>query len=444
MSYQKLIKSYSFFIIILFIAAFGNSFGYCQDVTILNINNPSIRKIPLAVPEFKQFLKGAEIEQDAKKAQNLLRDALNFTGYLKIINAQAYLANPAETGIARKDIDFLDWTGIGAELLVTGGISVDNGKAKLWLRLFDTFDMRLLVGKIYTGDRKDLRIMIHRFCSEVSLKLTGQRGVFGSKIAFVSRVKGKKEIFTCEFDGFNPEQITFHKSITLSPAWSSDSEWIAYTSYAKGKPDIFIKNLKQKRGTIINKEGMNIAPAWVPGEFALAASLSFSGDPEIYLLTGKGKIIKRVTESLGIDISPKFSPDGKNIVFVSRRAGSPQIYIKNLETNNIRRLTFEGSYNTSPAWSPNGDRIAYVGIKHGRIDIYTIGIEGEFPVQLTSVAGDNEDPSWAPDGSLIIFSSTRRGGRSQLFVMTAAGGEQRRLLSFKGEQTDPDWSMVNN
>ena len=444
MTYKKLLKAIFSLAITIFITLSMNNFAYCQNVTILNINNPSIRKIPLAVPEFQQFLKGAEIEQDAKKAQNLLRNALNFTGYLKIIDAHAYLANPAETGIARKDIDFLDWTGIGAELLVTGGISVDNDKAKLWLRLFDTFDMRLLVGKIYTGDRKDLRIMIHRFCSEVSLKLTGQRGVFGSKIAFVSRVKGKKEIFTCEFDGFNPEQITFHKSITLSPAWSSDSEWIAYTSYAKGKPDIFIKNLKQKRGTIINKEGMNIAPAWVPGEFALAASLSFSGDPEIYLLTGKGKIIKRVTESRGIDISPKFSPDGKNIAFVSRRAGSPQIYIKNLETNNIRRLTFEGSYNTSPAWSPNGDRIAYVGIRNGRIDIYTIGIEGGFPVQLTSIAGDNEDPSWAPDGSLIVFSSTRRGGRAQLYVMTAAGGEQRRLLSFKGEQTDPDWSMVNN
>lgn len=444
MIYKKLIKSFVFFVIALVIIVFGNSFAYCQNVTILNINNPSIRKIPLAVPGFKQFLKGENIELDTKEAQRLLRDALDFTGYLKIIDERAYLAKPSETGIARKDIDFLDWTGIGAELLVTGGISVDDDKVKLWLRLFDTFDMRLLVGKIYTGDRKDLREMIHRFCGEVSKKLTGKRGIFGSKIAFVSKVNGKKEIFICEFDGFNPEQITFHKSISLSPAWSSDSEWIAYTSYAKGKPDIYIKNLKEKRGTIINKNGMNIAPAWVPGQFALAASLSFSGDPEIYLLTGKGKIIKRITDSWGIDISPKFSPDGRKIVFVSRRSGSPQIFIKNLDTNEIRRLTFEGGYNTSPAWSPNGDRIAYVGIRDGRIDIYTIGIGGEFPAQLTNAAGDNEDPSWSPDGSLIVFSSTRQRGRSRLFVMTAAGGEQRRLLKLKGEQTGPDWSMVNN
>jgi TolB protein len=444
MIYKKLIKFCSFFVITLFIIVFGNSPVYCKDVTILNINNPSIRKIPIAVPEFKQFLKGINIEQDAKEAQKLLSDALDFTGYLKIINERAYLAKPSDTGIAKKDIDFLDWTGIGAELLVTGGISVDDDKIKLWLRLFDTFDTRLLVGKIYTGERKDLREMIHRFCGEVSKKLTGKRGIFGSKIAFVSKVNGKKEIFTCEFDGFKPEQLTFHKSISLSPAWSTNSKWIAYTSYAKGKPDIYIKNLKEKRGAIINKKGMNIAPAWVPGQFVLGASLSFSGDPEIYLLTGKGKIIKRVTDSYGIDISPKFSPDGRKIVFVSRRRGSPQLFIKNLDTNQIRRLTFEGGYNTSPAWSPNGDRIAYVGIRDGRINIYTIGIGGEFPVQLTNAAGDNEDPSWSPDGSLIVFSSTRQRGRSRLFVMTAAGGEQRRLLKLKGEQTDPDWSMVND
>ncbi|MCP3898310.1 MAG: Tol-Pal system beta propeller repeat protein TolB [Desulfobacteraceae bacterium] len=444
MIYKKLIQFFSFFVVALTIIIVGNGIVYCQDVTILNINNPSIRKIPLAIPGFKQFLKGESIELDAKDAQKLLMDAFNFTGYLKIIDERAYLADPSETGIAKKDIDFLDWTGIGAELLITGGISVDNDKVKLWLRLFDTFDMRLLVGKIYTGERKNLREMIHRFCGEVSQKLTGKRGIFGSKIAFVSKVNGKKEIFSCEFDGFNPEQITFHNSISLSPAWSSDSEWIAYSSYAKKKPDIYIKNLKEKRGSIINKKGMNIAPAWVPGQFALAASLSFSGDPEIYLLTGKGKIIKRLTNSWGIDISPKFSPDGRKIVFVSRRRGSPQIFIKNLDTNQIRRLTFEGSYNTSPAWSPNGDRIAYVGIRDGRIDIHTIGIGGEFPVQLTNAAGDNEDPSWSPDGSLIVFSSTRQRGRSQLFVMTAAGGEQRRLLKLKGEQTDPDWSMVNN
>ncbi len=444
MFYKKAVKSIFLFVILLSIVAFENSSGYCKDVTIIDISNPSIRKIPLAVPEFKQFLKGVDIDKTAKKAQTLLTEALDFTGYLKLIDEQAFLARPSVTGISRKDIDFLDWTGIGAELLITGGISVDANKVKLWLRLFDTFDMRLLIGKIYTGDRKDLRKMIHRFCAEVSKKLTGKSGIFGSKIAFVSRVNGNKEIFICEFDGYNPKQITFHRSISLSPAWSSDSEWIAYTSYARGKPDIYIKNLKEKRGAIINKKGMNIAPAWVPGQFALGASLSFSGDSEIYLLTGRGKIIKRVTDSWGIDISPKFSPDGKKIAFVSRRSGSPQVFIKNLETNQTRRLTFEGGYNTSPAWSPNGDRIAYVGIKKGRIDINTIGINGEYPAQLTKAAGDNEDPSWSPDGSLIVFSSTRQRGKAKLFVMTASGGNQRRLLKINGEQTDPDWSMVND
>ncbi len=443
MIYKRLIKPVFLIVAIAICFFLMNSSVYCQDITILNIDNPSIRKIPLAIPEFKKFSVGDIIEKDAEKAQTLLIDALDFTGYLKIIDARAFLADPAKTGIARKDINFLDWTGIGAELLITGGINVEKNRVKLWLRLFDTFDMRLLAGKIYTGERKDLRLMIHRFCSEVSLKLTGKPGVFNSKIAFVSKINDKKEIFTCEFDGFNPKQFTFHKSISLSPAWSSDSEWIAYSSFANGNHDLYIKSFNKRRGTIINKKGMNITPAWAPGKFELAACLSFSGDPEIYLLTGKGKIIKRITDSWGIDTSPKFSPDGHSIAFVSKREGTPQIFIKNLETNHTRRLTFKGGYNTSPAWSPNGDRIAYVGIKSGRIDIYTIGVNGDFPVQLTSSTGDNEDPSWSPDGGLIVFSSTRMRGRSQLYVMTAAGTDQRRLLKFKGEQTDPDWSMVN-
>ena len=138
MIYINFLKSLYFFVTIFLIIMLCNSFLYSQEYTFLNINNPSIRKIPLAVPKFQQFSKGEDTEQNAKKAQKLIVDALSFTGYLKIIDEQVYLANPSETGIARVDIDFLDWTGIGAELLITGGISVNGNKVKLWLRLFDT------------------------------------------------------------------------------------------------------------------------------------------------------------------------------------------------------------------------------------------------------------------------------------------------------------------
>ena len=407
----------------------------------INISNPFIKKTPVAIPEFKVFTGHPAEIRAGQLARQILEQSLDFTGYLKTMNPAAFLSEPSKTGIQLGQINFRDWTGIGAELLITGGILEQNGKVKLELRLFDTFSTSLVVGKLYSGPVSQIRKMVHMFCSEISRKLTGKWGVFNSRIAFVSTINGHKEIFTCDFDGHNIKQLTFHKSITLSPAWSYDGKWLAYVSYAKGGPDIFIRNLKEKRGAIVNYKGMNISPSWMPGHAELAATLSFSGDPEIYLLTLKGEIIKRVTKSWGIDVSPRFSPDGKKIVFTSKRAGTPQIYIKDLESGEVRRLTFTGFNNTSPAWSPDGRKIAYVGIKDNNINIYIMDIESGMPVQLTMNSGDNEDPCWSPDGSMLCFTSDRQGGIPRIFVMNASGTDQRMLFKMKGRQTQPAWSV---
>ena len=413
-----------------------------KEYDYINISNPYLHKTPVAVTEFKAF-SGHQAEIDGgAHAMHILKDSLDFTGYLKVINPAAYLSNPAQTGIQLGQINFKDWTGIGADLLVTGGIEESQGQVKLKLRLFDTFNSKLLVGKIYTGASSQIRKMIHMFCSEISHKLTGNWGVFNSKISFVSTVKGNKEIFICDFDGHNPKQLTHHKSISLSPAWSSDGQWLAYVSYAKGKPDIYIKNMGKAPGFIVNNEGLNISPDWMPGQDKFAATLSFSGNQEIYLLTKKGEIIKRLTKSWGVNVSPKFSPDGKKIAFTSNIGGTPQIYVKNLETGDVKRITFEGRYNTSPAWSPDGKKMAYVGIEKNKINIFVISLDSGpgTPVQLTMNTCDNEDPSWSPDGSLIVFTSNREGKTPRLFVMTAAGTDQRRLLTLPGKQSQPYWS----
>ena len=417
---------------------------YARDYDYINVTNPFLKKTPVAVTEFKTFNGHEQEIEIGKTAIAILKEALDFTGYLKTMNPVAFLSNPAESGIQLGEINFRDWTGIGADLLITGGITETDGKINLQLRLFDTFNAKLLVGKIYTGPQSQVREMIHLFCSEISYQLTGKWGIFNSKIAFVSTVNGKKEIFSCDFDGQNIKQITTHKSISLSPSWSSDGKWIAYVSYAKGKPDIFIKNLEENRGSIINYEGMNISPDWMPGQQKLVAALSFSGDQEIYLLTIKGEIIKRITNSWGIDVSPDFSPDGKKIVFSSKRTGTPQIYIKDLESESLIRATFQGKHNTSPAWSPDGRKIAYVGIENDSIDIFVMNIDTGIPVQLTMNEGDNEDPSWSPDGSMLVFTSTRDGNVPRIFVMNASGSEPRRLLQLKGKQTQPDWSLPKN
>lgn len=409
------------------------------DYTYINISNPFLRKVPIAIPVFKKLSDNSIDAQVARKAADTLSDALEFTGYFKMLDRGAFLVKPGETAIKMPEINFKNWTAIGSELLITGAYSMHDSKLEIELRLFDTFKEKLLVGKRYKGEKNDQRKIIHRFCNEVIFELTGKRGLFGSKIAFVSTGSGNKEIYTCEFDGYHPEQLTRTKHITLSPAWSSDSKWIAYTSFINGKPDLFIRNLRQKQGSIVARKGINATPVWVPGQFSLAATLSFSGDQEIYLLTGSGKIIKRLTHSRGIDVSPSFSPDGKQMAFVSQRGGTPQIYIKHLETGQVTRLTFEGRYNTQPSWSPAGDKIAYSAMENGNINIRVIGTDGRGLMQLTHDTGNNECPTWSPDAGMIAFSSTREGV-SRIYIMTAYGTDQRRLLSLRGEQSNPQWS----
>ncbi len=422
--------------------ASGSSFAQSgsDPYDYIDISNPFLRKIPLAIPLFKNETGTAQEARLSEASADLLSASLEFTGYFKILDRQAFLFNPQSDGILAPQINYANWTVIGAELLITGLYEENNGKIAMELRLFDTFKGQRILGKKYSGEMADQRRIIHRFCSEVIQYLTGSKGVFGSKIAFVSTGSGNKEIYSCEFDGYYPQQLTRNHSITLFPAWSSDGRYLAYTSYKQGKPDLFIKNLAEMQETSIAKKGLNMTPAWVPGKFELAATLSFSGDQEIYLLTGSGKIIKRLTNMQGSDISPAWSPDGKKLAFVSNRSGNPQVYIQDMDSGKVRRLTYQGNYNTQPSWSPQGNKIAYASFGDDRHNIFVIDAEGQQPIQLTFESGDNEAPSWSPDGSLIVFSSTREGP-SRLYVMTASGTDQRRLLALDGEQTNPKWSM---
>ncbi len=427
---------------IFFITVFIKGSVYAENnYEYINISNPFLAKIPIAVVPFKDISKNDKGDIILlNNGVDYLMQMLKFTGYFNILDKDAFLTDFKNTGVISSSINFRQFTTVGAELLITGGEKkIENSKLLIELRLFDTFKGKMLLGKQYEGQVSDRERIVRRFAGDVIYYLTGKKGVFETKIVFESKISGKKNIFICDFDGKNPIRITKNNAINLSPAWSSDSKWIAYTSFNKGRPDLYIRNIKAKRGAIVNFDGANISPCWVPGKFMLAASLSFSGDSDIYLLTGTGKIIKKLTDKWGIDVSPSFSPDGKKMAFVSSRSGTPQIYIKNLYSGNVRRLTYEGRYNTDPSWSPAGDKIAYSAMVKNNIDICTIDIAGRNILKLTSDTADNESPSWSPDGSLIVFSSNRNG-IARIYVMTSFGTDQRVLFAMKGAQTNPEWS----
>jgi len=409
------------------------------EIKYFDLTNPFLRKIPMAIPVFQGLTSNPVERGQAVAFANALQEMLDFSGYFKMLDRESFLYDPKLSGITRATLNFQNWTAVGAELLITGGVQIEGNSLVAELRLFDTFKSELIIGKRYRGKIEDQRAMVKRYCSEVLLALTGRTGFFDSQFAFVSNGSGHKEIYQCDFDGKNIRQITKYRSITSFPAWSSNGRYLAYTSFVKGPVQIFIRDLKTGVENNVRYKGVQIAPSWVPNRFELSATLSHGGDQEIYLLTGKGKMIKRLTNSRGIDVDSSWSPDGKRVAFVSKRSGMPQIYIKEINTGRVQRLTFEGRYNTQPSWSPRGNMIAYTSMANGEINVFVIDVEGQNPIQLTYNQRDNEAPTWSPDGSLIAFSSTREG-KSRIYVMTAFGTDQRRLLSMPGEQFHPKWS----
>ncbi len=425
---------------IVFIGAFflfgilSGTSAYSQDKPIRI--KPQFLKIPIAVPEFHPIPDTPAGRDIARKAHKMMKDTISFTGLFYLLNKNTF---PHDYDASVPDKGLESWIKTGAHYLITGALKLESGIVAMEFRLYAVHEKQMLKGKFYKSWISNQRKIIRKFCNEVVYQITGSPGLFESKIAFVSTGPGTKEIFICDFDGSNPVQFTKNKSINLFPAWSKDGEWIAYTSFARSNPDIFIRNFKQKSGYHVSRKGINTTPAWVPGESKLAATMSFEGNQEIYMLTREGKPVKRLTQNWGIDTSPTFSPDGKKMAFVSNRGGTPQIYIKNLRTEKEERLTFKGRYNTQPEWSPKGDKIAYSAMSKTEIDICVINEDGSGFSKLTGGSGKNESPSWSPDGSMIIFSSSREGS-PKLYVMTSYGTEQRRLLTLPGEQTSPDWS----
>ncbi|MGM0417398.1 MAG: DPP IV N-terminal domain-containing protein [Thermodesulfobacteriota bacterium] len=406
-----------------------------DNLKFIDISNPFINKTPLAIPEFSVVEKDSELEEVVKEGTSYLRYLFKFTSYFEIIEEDSL-----PEGITGSEIDF-EKRKKNSELLVTCALYYNNDILEMELRLFDVLKKDLITGKRYKGKKEDLKKMLRRFASEVMEELFDNKGLFESRLAFVSDSSGEKEICLSDFDGSDISKLTNDKSIAISPSWSYDNNWIAYTSYKRGIPEIYVKSLKGDKGYIISEGRLNITPEWLPGKFALAAVMSIDKDPDIFILTGKGEKLKTAVKGWGIDVSPSFSPDGNKMAFVSGRRGSPQIYIKDFKTNKIKRLTFEGNYNTSPAWSPSGDYISYVGMtKEDGINIYLIRPDGTGLRQLTTGPGDNEEPSWSPDGSLIAFTSTR-SGKKKIYIMTRFGNDQRLLISnMAGNQSDPAWS----
>lgn len=394
----------------------------------IDITSPYLQKIPIAVPYLEVTPSTFENDLLGRKISKVLSDDLIFHGFFSILDPASYGGRLGA-----------DWSKFRLDYLVKGSIEKRSDSLTAELRLFDMSTGAMIQGRRYNGKVKDYRMIAHRFCDLIVMAITGKHGVSLSKITFVAKKDRLKEVYSSDFDGFNIRRETFDKGITVSPRYSPNGRYIAYTSYRTGKPYLYIKDTKTgKIYRLTAYSGLNIAPAWHPDNHRLAVTLSKDGNPDIYIIDLKGQIKTRLTRGPGINVSPTWSPDGKRLAFVSDRSGGPQIYVVDIRTRSARRITYSGAYNTDPQWSPHGDRIVYTGRTEGRFQVFSISPEGGDPVQLT-YSGNNENPSWSPDGRQIIFSSTRMGPEKALFVMYANGRGQRMLLRYSNGVGIANW-----
>lgn len=398
----------------------------------LDISAPDVRKLVVAIPAFRDQGSGNIDTVVGGEMANLLGRALDFHGFVRVADPKVYGA--ATT---------VDWKKYGVDFVVRGHFIKRGTELTIEGRLEDITDNRVLSGKRYRGLVVQQDDMVLRLADELVREFTGVPGISRTSIAYVSDKGGGKDIFMSDVLVRNHRQVTRHRFLCVSPRFTPDGNFLAYTTFHRGNQDLYITDLRQDKVTrsLSRRKGMNLAPAFSPDGKTMVVTLSKYGSPDLYLMDRKGRVIERLTSKSGINVSPDFSPDGGSLVFVSDRSGRPQLYIMNMKTRAVRRLTFDGQENSEPSWSPSGDLIAYTGRFDGRHHIFTIKPEGGRPARLTSAWGDHESPDWSPDGKQLVFTR-ERNGHSEILTMFADGTGMRVLFSLAGNQTSPRWSPV--
>lgn len=340
-------------------------------------------------------------------------------------------------------VNFKDWRLLGMENVVIGNLSVAaDGSFEVEFRLIDVYRGAQIAGFRIPATRQQLRRTAHRISDIVFEKLTGMRGAFDTRIAYVTVVKnaGKKKytLQVADADGFNAQILLESNEPLMSPAWSPDGRQMAYVSFEGKNSAVYIQDIVSgKRERIAANPGINSAPAWSPDGTRLALTLSKEGDPEIYVMHMSTRSLQRITNDRAIDTEPTWSPDGTRIAFTSDRGGGPQIYEASAHGGPAKRLSFDGPYNARPRYSPNGKSIAMV---NGRDRQYRIALLdlGRGYVDILSRARLDESPSFAPNGSMIIYTTTVATG-TELAAVSADGRVHQRLALQEGEVREPAW-----
>lgn len=419
-------------------------------------------EIPVAIVPFGSTGEPGSTSSISPRAiSDVISSDLARTGRFSQIPEHDFLEQPHHGG----EVNFENWRALGIENLVIGQVkSAGKGNYVVQFQLFDIYKksvggpidldykIKQIAGYNLPVKADELRQIAHYISDIIYEKLTGQRGAFGTQIAYITSSKlstskqgsqTKHALQVADSDGHNPFTILTSKDPIMSPSWSPDAKRLAYVSFEGGKSAIYVQEIESGiRKLISSKKGVNGAPAWSPDGKRLAIARSHRGNTEIHIIDLASRKDRRITHNAAIDTEPAWSPDGRSIVFTSDRSGRPQLYRINLNGGIARRLTFEGNYNSRPGFSPDGKSLVMVHGTGAGFKIAILELETNFLHELTPV-GLDESPSFSPNGDMILYATEYRK-RGVLAAVSIDGRAHHRLLLQDGDVREPAWAPFSS
>ncbi len=396
-----------------------------QAVLDIEVTGAGEHQTPVAIVPF------AGDDFSGQRISDIVASDLIRTGLFKLVDP----AGKAPHGTP--EVKFADWTQVEA-LTVGRVIKLPDGRIEVRFYLLDTVKRTELIAQAVTAKKEQVRAIAHRISDLIYSKLTGNPGVFSTRIAYVNRQGRYNRLVVADSDGYGEQTVLGISQPIMSPAWSPDGNSLAYVSFEQGRAMVFSHSLlTQKRILLAAFPGSNSAPTWSPDGKQLAIVLTHEGNSQIYLIRADGGDLRRISRSDTIDTEPYFSPDGQYLIFTSDRGGSAQIYRMPVAGGAAQRLTFEGSNNFSPRYSPDGKSFVFSHFNAGTFYIATQDFVTR-QTQILTAGGWDKKPSFSPNGKLVLFA-TESHGRGILATVSSDGRVKQKMTPQQGDIREPVW-----